>query len=262
MKYFYRGNLNLPENRRVKNGCEYYVRGYVQIGDEYYERYAVKTDIIGLNENIAELVQKYVMPLYEGGDILAVTEKIVSLAEGRVLSYENKSASKIACLLSKYMTKTNVDKSAELKIQAMFDSIGFFKFLFASAISAIGKAIGQKGWFYRILGREARGMDGLYTGSFMPLYRRHAILVPINYQALINEVDEQTGCPAFVSDTNDIASNAYGLSPGVRLSKDTLEKILWDNPGGQNDELTPFIIIRKVSESEKEDCVLPQKISR
>ena len=177
------------------------------------------------------------------------------------MNYENKTPGKAASFLGKMMkTPVAYDFDRKLKTQAIIDVCGLPKVLFAAVIGGMGKIVKRNGLFYVVLGREASGIDGLYTGSDIPFYREHAILIPKNYQAIIDEIEEKTLCPAFVSDTNDISCNIYGLSKGVSLSKAKLETIMDDNPGGQNDELTPFIIIRRVSEDEKEDCVLPPAI--
>ena len=263
MKYFYTGNLNLAENKRIINGITIYLRGHVQYEGEYYERYAIQTPFIGPGENLEDYIREYVVPVFRQGDILAVTEKVVALSESRILDFENRRLSIPAAILGRCMKKTVLDWDPVMKMQAFIDLFGLPKVVLAAFWGAMGKIIGRDGNFYRILGDEAVGMDGGYTGSPFPLYRKHFILIPHNAPHITKQL-EAAGCPTFVSDTNDAVSRAYALSEGCRsqgFTEEKLKALLADNPGGQNDELTPFILIRKTKPDELEACRLPKKIS-
>lgn len=263
MKYFYEGNLNLAENRREQNGQEYYIRGACKFGDRYFERYAIKTPFIGKDCDVAEAVKTHVLPVYREGDILAVTEKVVSLWEGRVLDYENRKPRKLAVFLSRFMTRTALDLDLELKMEAFIETSGTAIVLLGVACGVVGKLLGKDGWMYRILGREAAGMDGLYTGSHVGYYRKHAILIPKEAETRMQMIEDCTGCPCFVSDTNDATVNLYAFSEkAAAWDPALLQTVMADNPGGQDDEMTPFILIREVSEAEISPCAVPKEISR
>ena len=49
-----------------------------------YARNAIKTHFVALGESYVELVKKYVAPMYEEGDILSISEKIISLCLGGI----------------------------------------------------------------------------------------------------------------------------------------------------------------------------------
>jgi len=53
------------------------------------------------------------------------------------------------------------------------------------------------------------------------------------------------GCPAVIIDGNNINVKVIAQSKKVPVSKAFCRLILLDNPMGQDDELTPFIIVRK-----------------
>ena len=263
MKYFYEGNLNLAENRREQNGQEYYVRGAYQYGNRYFERYAIKTPFIEKGSDVAEAVKTCVLPVYREGDILAVTEKVISLWEGRILDYEDRKPRKLAVFLARFMTRTVLDLDLELKMDAFIETAGTARVLLAAVCGMVGKVFGRSGWMYRILGREAAGMDGLYTGSYVAYYRKHAILIPKEAEKRMQIIEDRTGCPCFASDTNDATVNLYAFSAkAAAWDRALLKKVMEDNPGGQDDEMTPFILIREVSGDEISPYVAPKEISK
>jgi hypothetical protein len=45
-------------------------------------------------------------------------------------------------------------------------------------------------------------------------------------------------------DANNIDVQVLGASPDLPVDRDTVRAVLGDNPMGQNDELTPIIVIR------------------
>ena len=70
MAFWYDGNKNYAENKREKDGIVYYIRGVREVEGKRYERYAVNTHFIGRGENLADLIGRYVKPLYLEGDIV------------------------------------------------------------------------------------------------------------------------------------------------------------------------------------------------
>ena len=59
-----------------------------------------------------------------------------------------------------------------------------------------------------------------------------------------------------IIDANDIAVEILGKSEGLKAYSDKfLADSVRDNPAGQDDELTPFIIIRDIKDAEAEPYV-------
>ena len=50
-----------------------------------------------------------------------------------------------------------------------------------------------------------------------------------------------------IMDARNIDVQVLGVSRGVELDKKTVREILLDNPLGQGNKMTPFVIVRKVS---------------
>ena len=60
------------------------------------------------------------------------------------------------------------------------------------------------------------------------------------------DLENALGTPAVIIDGNNINVEIIAMSRGVPVDKKTARLILLDNPMGQDDEMTPFIIVRKI----------------
>ena len=53
----------------------------IQVGDRTFARHAIATHFVQVGESYMDLIQKYVVPFYQEGDILSSSEKIISLCQ-------------------------------------------------------------------------------------------------------------------------------------------------------------------------------------
>ena len=44
-----------------------------------YQRHAIQTHFVQIGENYIDLIERYVKPLYEEGDLLSISEKVIAL---------------------------------------------------------------------------------------------------------------------------------------------------------------------------------------
>ena len=71
---------NLEEQRREENGVTYFDRGVVEGKDgRKYRRLAIQTHFVQRGEDQAELVEKYVRPIYQEGDMLSFGAKVMCM---------------------------------------------------------------------------------------------------------------------------------------------------------------------------------------
>ena len=71
---------NLEEQRREENGVTYFDRGVIEGKDgRKYSRYAIQTHFVQVGESQKDLVEKYVRPLYQEGDILSFGAKVMCM---------------------------------------------------------------------------------------------------------------------------------------------------------------------------------------
>lgn len=164
-------------------------------------------------------------------------------------------------LLSKFGKKTDsgIGITQPYKLQLMMDINGFGKVLYAGIIGTFGKLIGKRGLFYKILGEETAGIDGFYNHSAFEQYHTIATLNPKEPNNVCNEIYERFHTPIMIVDANDIHVNILGKCTALNnISNKNLSALIEDNPAGQDDEQTPFIIIRDIT-AKKAEPYIPKK---
>lgn len=212
-----------------------------------YERYAIKTHFIKVGEDLADLLNQYVKPYYQEGDMVSIVSKVASLCQGNVIYKKDMKISLLAKFLSKFATQhssVGIGVGDVYKMQVAIDFCGPIKVLWAAMCSAVGKLFGKHGIFYEIVGRQISGLDGFYPDTF-EYYGDFGIPLPKNPNGYCNELYQKTGMLVMLSDSNDVRGNIEGKCDQIDLSIQHLEQIEWDNPEGQSDEMTPFVLIRR-----------------
>ena len=212
-----------------------------------YRRHAIETHFVGIGEDYIALVEKYVKPLYEEGDLLSISEKIIALCQKRVVYKKDMKISFLAKFLSRFAIQHNsagIGVGEVCKMQYAIDKVGALKVLWAAVCAGFGKLVGRHGIFYDIVGMEVTGLDGFYPDVF-PVYGEFGIELPADPVGVCNEILEKTGVRAMIVDANDLTRDILGKCGAVTLSDEQLCEIIRDNPAGQDDQCTPFILIRR-----------------
>ncbi len=238
---------NLEEQRREKNGITYFDRGTLMgKNGRRYDRFAIQTHFVEVGEDQAELVRKYVIPLFQPGDVLAFGAKVMAMCTGNVRTKEQEKPGFWARLLSPHASETvaGIGMHDPYKLQLAIDMVGAPKVVFASIASAVTKPFGVKGVFYKIVGKGVAGIDGFYYRSSFERYHDLALINNTNAQELCDQLEKDTGIPVVLMDANDIDQNQLGKCQDFPLSDAEIQDALADNPSGQGDELTPLILIR------------------
>ncbi len=220
----------------------------IQVNQEKYARYPVKTHFIEISDKLKDIIEKYVLPFREESDIIVLCQKIVSITQGRIVYKKDIKVGFWANFLSKFAKKTPSGFSVgnPLKMQLAINLAGLLRILLASFFGAIFKIFRISGMFYRIAGHQINQLDGFYGEAF-PQYSEIGILGSINCDKLCNELKNKYNLSFLVADVNDLGGNILGKSKDLRGKEKLLLKILKDNPAGQSRELTPIIVIRKVN---------------
>ena len=60
----------------------------IQANGKTYARHAITTHFVQVGENYIDLLERYVIPVYQPGDILSASEKVIALCQGRVVTEE------------------------------------------------------------------------------------------------------------------------------------------------------------------------------
>lgn len=263
MAFWYEGNRNNEQNRREKDGVVYYVRGLREVNGVRYERYGVKTHFIERGEDYIEVLRRYVSPLYQEGDVVTLGEKVISMCQDNTVEKESVKLSFWAKFLSKFATHNNngIGMDEPYKLQLAINMKGLPLVLWAAFWGAVCKVFGKRGVFYEIVGQDVAGIDGFYSHSAFETYHNLAVLNPREPEKVCADVYEQLGISCILVDANDIAVEILGKSPDLAaVADEDLAERIRDNPAGQDDELTPFILIRDIGDGEAEAYVPPVAI--
>ena len=221
----------------------------IKIDDEIYLRHAIKTKFITTDDNYIDIIRKYVSNIYEKGDILSISEKVISLCQNRIIKREDIKIGFLAKFLSKFATKTDrgVGVGESIKMQYAINKAGRIKVIFASIASFITKIFGIKGVFYKIVGQEVSGLDGFYSHVWEE-YKDIGIELPSNPNDVCNKIKDILGISSMIVDSNDFGQVILGKSYDINIDLKKLKQMIKDNPAGQGREQTPFILIRKKEE--------------
>ncbi|MBQ2830373.1 MAG: F420-0--gamma-glutamyl ligase [Oscillospiraceae bacterium] len=217
-----------------------------------YLRHAIQTHFVAIGEDYIELVERYVKPLYQEGDLLSISEKIIALCQKRVVYRKDMKISPLAKLLSRFAIQHNsagIGVGEVCKMQFAIDECGAAKVFWAAVCAGFGKLVGRRGIFYEMVGMEVTGLDGFYPDVF-PVYGEYGIRIPENPSGVCDEIFEKTGVRAMIVDANDLTRDILGKGSTVSLTDEQLCEIIRDNPAGQDAQCTPFILIRKKEDTQ------------
>ena len=241
---------NIESQKRELNGITYFDRGTLTGRDgKKYDRFAIQTHFIEVGEDQAKLLERYVKPLFQPGDVLAFGAKVMAMCTGNVRTKEQVHPGFWAKALSRHAseTKAGIGMHDAYKLQLAIDMVGAPKVVFASIASAVTKLFGVHGVFYKIVGKGVAGIDGFYYRSSFDRYKDLALINNENAAELCDDLMKKTGIPVVLMDANDIDQNQLGKASSFPLTDEQIQDALKDNPSGQGGELTPFILIRPIN---------------
>ena len=210
-----------------------------------YSRFCIRTHIITDKDDIVDVAVRYAKPHLEEDDVLFITEKIVGCTQGRAIPLTEIRPRRLAVILSRFVLRTpyGIGLAMPETMEMALRECGTARILLASAISAIGKLFGKRGWFYKIAGENARAIDGPCECTIPP-YNEYVSLAPLDPDSVAKKVSKAVGTEVIITDINDLGGNILGTSSDS-IDKVLCVKILKDNPLGQSREQTPMGIIRK-----------------
>lgn len=219
----------------------------IEIDGQKYERIPVKTHLIHIKESIDPILEKLVKPHFKKEDWIAISEKFVTIAEGRVIHESTVNPGLLAKLIVKGVKKypDDIGYSHPRKMQVAINQAGWFRVFFAMILGSFTRLLGRHGDFYRIAGHRISEIDG-FNPAAIPPFNEFAMLGPADPPKTCQQIEDKYSIPTIIIDGNNINTEVLGMSKDVPISKELARKILLDNPMGQNDELTPIIIIRKI----------------
>jgi len=125
------------------------------------------------------------------------------------------------------------------------DVVGPLRAFFAAVAGVLCKLFRVPGIFYKVAGPQAGLMDDI-SGTIAP-YDKFICLGPADSEAFVRKVEEKFGLGAAVVDVNDLSKKTKLLTilaATERLDRRLLYKALLPNPAGNDEQQTPFVLIR------------------
>ena len=248
----YTGDLRSPEGNLVRVRLPppapflSQMQKTVEVSGTKYQRIPVKTHKVSFGEDLTGLLKKYASPRMKAGDWLAVSEKVVSVAQNNVRHLSTVKASWLAHLIVKGVKKypNDIGFSRPEKMQVAVERSGYLRMILAVILGSLGKIFGIKGIFWIVAGKRVAEIDGFNPDAMYP-YTEYVMLPPDDPQGLCEDLERKLGYPVAIVDGNNINVKVIGTSPRVPVDWKTVRLILLDNPLGQDQELTPFLIVRR-----------------
>lgn len=208
------------------------------------ERIPVETRILSADDEMLDIIREYALPLMQKGDVLTISESPLAITQGRAIPSDQIKPGLLARFLSRHVMRVpyGTGLGSPTSMQCAIEECGSPRIFLAAMIGALTKLLGRSGDFYRLAGMQAALIDAAETSPVEP-YTHTVIKGPLNPAKVAQELSDAIGYPIAVMDINDIGGCwMIGASEGV--SKHFIEKVMKDNPQGQDDELTPLCIVR------------------
>ena len=211
-----------------------------------FERKAIKTRLFNFGDDLLKAVEDYVLPQKQEGDWLAISEKVVSVCQNNVRHISSVKAGFLAKTIVKFVKKypNDIGYSRAEKMQVAVEMAGRIRMVLAIILGSLAKVVGIKGVFWMVAGNRVSEIDGFNPDAMWP-YTEYAILPPKNPEQLCNEIEQKLKLPTVIIDGNNINVKIISMSKSVPVDEKLARLSLLDNPMGQDDEMTPFILVHK-----------------
>lgn len=223
----------------------------IDVDDTTYQRLPVRTRVITMRDtDILALLDEYVKPYLKPDDMLFVSEKALTITQGRIVDMSTVKPTALARFLGSRVGNSygssdfhGFGHGTAIAMQAFIDEAGMIRVLFAALVGALTKPLGIKGMFYLVCGKQAKSID--CPMSFLILEYAHSVkLAPQDPSGAARRIKEKLGCETVILDANYRGAFSLGKSTSA-ISESFIGKLFSDNPLGQSDEMTPFCIVRK-----------------
>lgn len=206
----------------------------------------VRTPIVRPGDDVVSLARSAVHGIAREGDVIAISETAVAIAQGEFVVAEHVRPSPLAYVLARRAGAMATVSQPE-SLQLVIDQVGSWRVFYAAVLQALGRLTGKRGMFYHVLGEAIATIDG-YTGT-MPPYERAIVLAPREPDAVCARIADATGVHCVIVDANDLEkAKVLGASNGV--NRECVERALLDNPHGNGDEQTPIVVLKWRGEGE------------
>ncbi len=226
--------------------------------DKTYLRIPLKTKLFKRGDDYVKEIAGSVLLNLKGKQLtknwlLAISEKIVAVAQGRSYFIWDIKTSRLAIYLSKFVKKTpaGIGLGSPWTMQLAINEVGLPRILLAALVSLVTKPLGIEGLFYYLAGRQVAAIDGPTEYSLYPS-NLSAKLAPKDPQLVVEKIHRyllkmltpdqvQNFQGVVIIDANDLGQKVLGNS--TKMQNSLIESVFRDNPLGQSREQTPIALI-------------------
>jgi hypothetical protein len=219
---------------------------HASLGGAVYARHPVRTHLVSASDDAAQVVSRYVGELGDDVRMVAVSERMVAITQGRSYPIRDIRPGRLARFLERFVTRPGygIGLGSAETMELAIREVGAPRILLAAAGAAVTRPFGVHGVFYRVAGPQARAIDGP-TSYTIPPYNEAATLGPARPDEVARAISAVIGAPVAIIDANDAGCAILGASPGV--DRRFVERLFADNPLGQAREQTPICVVREVA---------------
>ena len=200
----------------------------------------VRTHLLGVLDDPAEVLDHYCGNLIQPGDVLTIGETPLAVMQGHYHHPETVQPTWLARLLCRVFHPTSSLATA-CGMQTLIDIVGPARVLCAWLGGFALKLVGSRGGFYRLAGNQARLIDDI-TGTTPP-YDQTIVLGPDQPEAFCSRMAQTLGVAVAVVDVNDLG-RVKVLACSRGCDEDLLQGALRPNPAGNANERTPLVLVR------------------
>ena len=206
-------------------------------------RHNVYTGLLTEASDLAAIVDRAHGEYPKG--IVTVASSVLTMCEGTLMWTGTFQPSRLARFLGPYTghgTGTFVHwysypMEAAWKVQAYLELAGTLRVLLGAAATVLGKLLHRKGWFYDVVGPVAKAVD---SDKVMP-YDGCLVPGPLNVETSLDAL-ARTGAQVAIVDVNDLYG-AEVIAATRGIDRDWLKRSLEDNPAGNDDSMTPIVVV-------------------
>ncbi len=203
-------------------------------------RIPLRTHIIRPGEDIVAVVSRYTAGIAEPGDIICIGESALAIAQGRAVQPQKVKPRLLARCLCKFPDPEG-SLATPAAMEMAFREAGTARILLGAAAAALGRLAGRRGDFFRVAGRHLAQIDDI--GGTLPPYDDYIVLGPAEPHKVVERIKATLGIDALVADVNDMR-RADILACTAPHDPAELQRLLADNPFGNDDQQTPLVLLK------------------
>ena len=218
---------------------------HASLGGAVYARHPVAPTSSPPPTPMRPIVAATRLPLGDDVRLVAVSERMVAITQGRSYPIKEIRPGRLARFLERHVTRPGygIGLGSAETMELAIREVGAPRILLAAAASAVTRPFGVHGVFYRVAGPQAKAIDGP-TSYTIPPYNQAATLGPKDPDGAARTIAAADRRPVAIIDANDAGCAVLGASPGV--DRRFVERLFADNPLGQAREQTPICVVREV----------------